>query len=86
MAVIFDEKALESYFEWQILDRKTAKKINELVKDILKNGLLDGIGKPEKLKYTPEYSRRIDHEHRLVYSIDEKNNLVIHSCKGHYED
>jgi len=86
MAVIFSDKALEAYFDWQVSDRKVAKKINELIKDILKNGLLNGIGKPEKLKYIPEYSRRINQEHRLIYSPDEKDNLIIHSCKGHYED
>lgn len=86
MAVIFGEKALEAYFEWQASDRKAAKKINGLIRDILKNGLLDGTGQPEKLKYCPEYSRRISQEHRLVYSMDEEGNLIIHSCKGHYED
>jgi toxin YoeB len=86
MAVIFPEKALASYFDWQINDKKVAKKINELIKDILRNGLLEGIGQPEKLKYRPEYSRRIDQEHRLIYSLDENDDLVIHSCKGHYED
>ena len=86
MGVTFKDEALDEYFEWQISDRKAAKKINELIKDILKNGVMNGIGQPEKLKYRPEYSRRITQEHRLVYSMDKKNNLIIHSCKGHYEE
>jgi toxin YoeB len=86
MGVIFDDKALEAYFEWQISDRKAAKKINELIKDILQNGVMNGIGQPEKLKHLHGYSRRINQEHRLVYSLDKNNNLFIHSCKGHYED
>ena len=32
------------------------------------------------------WSRRINHEHRLVYNLDENKNLLIISCKGHYED
>lgn len=69
-----------------MLDRKTLKKINALVKDIERNGLSEGIGKPEPLKYRKAWSRRIDRENRLVYNIDSNHNLLIISCKGHYED
>jgi len=64
--------------------QKTFKKINELIKDIQHNGLTKGIGKPEPLKHIKGYSRYIDHENRLIYSGDEKQNLRILSCKGHY--
>ena len=62
------------------------KRINELVKDIDRNGLLNGIGKPESLKYRKVCSRRITDEHRLVYNMDSNHNLIIYSCKYHYED
>lgn len=45
-----------------------------------------GLGKDEKLKYISAYSRRITLEHRLVYYFDESNNIVILSCKYHYQD
>ena len=45
-----------------------------------------GIGKPEPLKYRPAWSRRIDEVNRLVYNADDMQNLIIFSCKGHYED
>lgn len=32
-----------------------------------------------------EYSRRIDKENRLVYSMAE-NKILIKTCRGHYED
>lgn len=67
-------------------DRKTLKQINALLKDIRINGALTGIGKPEKLKYRPGYSRRIDEANRLVYEIDELQNIKIISCCGHYEN
>ena len=88
MKVIFDEKALAQYMEWQMQDRKTLKKINELLKDILRNGAESGIGQPEPLKYalTGFWSRRIDKENRLIYKISENGDLNIISCKGHYED
>ncbi len=34
-----------------------------------------GIGKPEPLKYRSGYSRRIDDANRLVYEIDELQNI-----------
>lgn len=71
---------------WQTQDRKTLKKINSLIDDIRRNGAMQGIGKPEPLKHCPGYSRRIDEANRLVYDIDELQNIRIISCKGHYED
>lgn len=86
MSNIFSDEAWEQYIEWQLKDRAIAKKINELIKDINRNGLNKGIGKPEPLRHRKAWSRRIDHEHRLVYNFDENKNLLIISCKGHYED
>ena len=82
----FSNEAWEQYTEWQLKDRTIARKINELIKDINRNGLNQGIGKPEPLRHRKAWSRRIDHEHRLVYNFDENKNLFIISCKGHYED
>lgn len=86
MNKIWSDRAWADYLYWQSQDKKTLKKINELVKDVERNGLSDGTGKPEPLRYRKAWSRRIDHINRLVYNIDENNNLWIISCKGHYED
>jgi toxin YoeB len=86
MDVTFTEDALAEYIAWQTEDRKTLLRINELVKSIQRDGLAKGIGKPEALKHRKAYSRRIDGGNRLVYIGDERQNLVILSCKGHYED
>jgi toxin YoeB len=83
--VTFAPRAWEQYLEWQIADKRMAVRINTLVQDILRNGPLNGIGKPEVLRHVQGYSRRIDEQHRLVYRIDEGQNLRIISCKGHYE-
>ncbi|GHV54205.1 hypothetical protein AGMMS49579_14370 [Spirochaetia bacterium] len=45
--VTFSTKALQQYMEWQTEDQKTLKRINDLIKDILRNGFMKGIGKPE---------------------------------------
>lgn len=82
----FTKEAFSQYMFWQSQDRKTLKKINDLLEDIRRNGALQGIGKPESLKNHPGYSRRIDKENRLVYVIDELQNIKVVSCKGHYGD
>ncbi|MDR3231630.1 MAG: Txe/YoeB family addiction module toxin [Synergistaceae bacterium] len=80
----FSNKAWEQYLEWLTVDRKIFNRINILIRDIQRNGLMEGIGKPEVLRNLKAYSRRIDETHRLIYITDEKQNLRIISCKGHY--
>ena len=73
------------YQYWISQDNKIFKKIKELIKDIERNGVLNGIGKPEALKHRKGYSRRIDEKNRLIYEII-NGQLYILNCKGHYED
>jgi toxin YoeB len=86
MNIIFSSTAWAQYTEWQSNDRKIVKKINDLIQDIQHNGFLSGIGKPESLKFRKAWSRRINQEHRLIYIGDEKQNLLIIACNGHYEE
>lgn len=81
----WEDKAWNDYLDWHDNDKKAWKKINALVKDIERNGIAEGIGKPEKLKYLDGWSRRIDEKNRLVYKVDENSFLYIISCRGHYE-
>ena len=87
MKISFSIQAWEEYLYFQTQDKKTLKKINELVKDIERNGVLTGIGKPEKLtnNLSGLYSRRINDKDRLVYKL-ENDFIVILQCKGHYSD
>lgn len=84
MPIIFSSAAWEDYEYWLKHDRKKLEKINKLIKDSLRNPF-EGIGKPEPLKLNLQglWSRRIDDEHRLVYSYDD-GNLSIVSCRHHY--
>ena len=85
MKITFSKNAWEDYVSWQKEDKKILRKINELIKDIQRTPF-EGKGKPEPLKYDLAgfWSRRIDLEHRLVYQY-EKNELLIYSCKYHYD-
>lgn len=81
--LIFTDRAWQEYIEWQNQDKKTLKRINEILKDITRNNF-EGIGKPEPLKnFDGAWSRRIDSVNRIVYKISE-NNIEIIQCKGHY--
>lgn len=86
MNVIFSTTAWKQYTDWQKEDPAIATKINDLIQDIQRNGFFKGIGKPEPLKQIKAISRRITHEHRLVYIGNEKRDLFIIACKGHYND
>jgi toxin YoeB len=86
MNIVFTPTAWSQYNEWQTEDKKIVKRINELIKDIDRSGPLKGLGRPELLKYRKACSRRITDEHRLVYNMDNNQNLIIYSCKYHYED
>ena len=83
----FSDAAFAQYVYWQTQDRKTLKRINDLLKDIESNGVDKGMGKPELLKHnlSGHWSRRIDEKNRLVYRLDEHGTLRIEYCKGHYE-
>ena len=82
--LIFAEKAWEDYLYWQETDRKMLKRINVLLRDIVRNGN-GGIGKPEPLKHRDGWSRRIDNIHRLVYQLKD-DSIEILQCKGHYDN
>jgi toxin YoeB len=73
MNLIFSDQAWEDYQFWQTTDKKTVRRIHELIKDIKRNPHT-GIGKPEPLRHALSgwWSRRIDQEHRIVYSVTER--------------
>lgn len=86
MNKVWQDDAWEDYLYWQTQDRKTLKRINQLLEDIDRNGY-DGIGKPEPLKHEFQgfWSRRIDDRNRLVYRI-ENGKVEIAQCGSHYRD
>ena len=75
----------EDYLHWQSQDRKTLKRINTLIEDILRDDPFDGIGKPEALKHAlaGAWSRRIDEANRLVYIADDKSVTIL-QARYHY--
>lgn len=85
MKKIWFDEAWDDYLYWQSQDKKTLKRVNQILKDIEREPFT-GIGKPEPLKgeLSGFWSRRIDETNRLVYRIKE-NVLEILPCRGHYD-
>ncbi len=84
--LMFSPVAWDEYLYWQTQDKKTLRRINQLLKDIQRN-CFEGIGKPEPLKQKDGcWSRRIDEKNRLVYSVSNESDIMVISCRGHYED
>ena len=83
-SVLFESAAIEDIQFWSKNDTKLLKKIIELISDIQKTPF-SGTGKPEALKYDYKgyWSRRINDEHRLVYTVSNTEIIVI-SCRFHY--
>jgi toxin YoeB len=84
MELSWDADAWDDYLYWQKTDKQILKRINELIKDCLRQPF-SGIGKPEPLKDNLRgyWSRRINDEHRLVYTVI-NGRLFIIQCRLHY--
>ena len=84
MKLLFSENAWDDYLYWQKTEKKTLKRINQLISDIQRSPF-EGIGKPEPLKHALSgyWSRRIDGEHRLVYRTD-NDSVFIAQLRYHY--
>ena len=84
--LIFSEIAWTEYVEWLATDKATAKRINNLLKEIMRTPF-EGTGQPEALKHelAGKWSRRINQKDRLVYEVT-ADAIRITQCKGHYDD
>jgi toxin YoeB len=82
--LIFSEHAWEDYLYWQRTDKKTLRRVNQLIKEIQRTPC-EGIGKPEPLKQSLSgyWSRRINEEHRIVYKVDD-DAIYIAQLRYHY--
>ena len=83
--LIFLPEGWEDYLYWQEHDKKTVRKINQLLRDISRNAF-EGLGKPEPLRGNRSgwWSRRIDDTNRIVYRLQQNGSIEIVQCRGHY--
>lgn len=86
MTKAWTDDAWADFEYWMGQDKKTLRRIKELLKDIDRNGY-KGKGKPEPLKgnLSGYWSRHIDDKNRIVYKI-EGDIIKIVQCGSHYRD
>ena len=84
MKVVFADQGWDDFTYWVEHDRKIAKRIIRLIKDIEREPF-EGLGKPEPLKHDLSgfWSRRITEEHRLVYAVN-KRQILVAQARYHY--
>ncbi|MDX9715590.1 MAG: Txe/YoeB family addiction module toxin [Dissulfurispiraceae bacterium] len=85
MKLVFSENAWDDYLYWQQTDKQMLKRINFLIKEIVRDPFT-GSGKPEGLKHglSGYWSRRINDEHRIVYRPTE-DAVLIAQLRYHYQ-
>lgn len=83
--ITFSPDAWADYLYWQTEDKKTLKRINRLLQELQRDGVVQGLGKAELLRNIKGMSKRIDDKNRLTYTM-ENESIVVLSCRGHYED
>ena len=83
MKVVFTPHGWADYSSW-VGDRKALTRIDRLIDEAARDPGV-GTGKPERLSgdLTGFWSRRIDQEHRLVYTVH-GDELVIVQARYHY--
>ena len=85
MEYTFTQEGWDDFMYWQTQDKKTLKRIHDLIKDVARNGNT-GIGHPEPLKDASGcWSRRINEKDRFIYKIDGQMIKII-QCRSHYGD
>ena len=83
MRIVFTTHGWEDYTSWAA-DRKVLVRINRLLTEAARDPAT-GAGKPERLRgdLSGCWSRRIDQEHRLVYTVA-GDDLVVLQARYHY--
>lgn len=85
MKKVFTENGWKDYLYWQQQDKKTLKRINQLIRSI-ESTPFEGLGKPEPLRfdYAGYWLRRINSQDRLIYCIKDEQIYIL-VCRTHYQ-
>ena len=85
--LVWQSDAWAEYVELQQTDKQLLKRINKLIKDIMRNGYMCSAGKPEMLKgdLSGFASVRIDKKNLLIFRASDMQVIII-ACGSHYSD
>lgn len=84
--LLWQSDAWNEYLALQT-DKALLKKVNRLLKDLMRNGYNASYGKLEMLKgdFSGFASARIDKKNRIIFQVDETRVIII-QCGNHYSD
>jgi toxin YoeB len=87
MEVVLMPTALEDIEFWKKSGNVQVQKRISMLLEAISNHPFEGTGKPERLKYELNgyWSRRIDTEHRIVYTVISAKIYII-SCRYHHKN
>ncbi|MGE5655519.1 MAG: Txe/YoeB family addiction module toxin [Actinomycetota bacterium] len=82
---VFQPEFIEDLEYWVETDRKATLRLIKMVREIMRDPL-EGIGKPEPLKYefSGAWARRLSQEHRIVYLVSD-DQIDFLKARYHYE-
>lgn len=86
MKIILSPTALEHLEYWKKTNPSMVARIKILLTDVSAHPF-SGIGKPEPLRgnLSGLWSRRINHEHRLIYKVEgHEIHVIVLSMRYHY--
>ena len=82
--IAFTPEAFKEYNDWFDTDKHMITQIKNLIREI-NNDAFKGTGKPEPLKgnWKGYWSRRINQEYRLIYTVTDTHIIIVKS-RDHY--
>jgi toxin YoeB len=82
---VFQPEFIADLESWISTDRKMALRLIKMIKEILRDPF-EGVGKPEPLKYDLAgcWSRRLNQEHRIVYTVSDRK-IDFLQARYHYK-
>jgi toxin YoeB len=83
MEVVFMPTTVEDIEFWKKSGNTQIQERISMLLEAISNHPFEGVGKPERLKLNGYWSRRINAEHRIVYTV-KNNKIYVISCKYHY--
>jgi len=85
MEIAFTDQAVKDIQYWKSKKNKLIQERIEKLLESICQSPSEGIGKPERLKYDLAgcWSRRINNEHRIVYTVSGEIITII-SVRFHY--
>lgn len=85
-SLVFEGRTWFIYEELRHQDKRLHKNLCAILKEMLRDDPITGLGKPEALRHnlTGFWSRRLSQNDRLIYKFDD-THIYVFAIGGHYD-